>query len=159
MITWARALKGRDIRFLPGALYHISSVSNRSVPGNYSHARRGGKSAHPGALKAQLPPLQDVGAGGDIQGGGLRVAAGNVVVEGVDALEDGDLMSFPAAGVPRLSLRIWRANSKWGTMTHSPGQLVKGLVQQLHVQQFGGLVVDVPLRRAGGGPAVEGLGK
>ena len=23
-------------------------------------------------------------------------------------------------GVPRLSLRIWRANSKWGTITHSP---------------------------------------
>ena len=31
------------------------------------------------------------------------------------------ISSFPSRrGVPRLSLRIWRANSKWGTMTSSP---------------------------------------
>ncbi len=45
---------------------------------------------------------------------------GAVVVEGVDALEDGHLVLSQAEGVPIWSLRICRANSKWGTTMVSP---------------------------------------
>ena len=96
-------------------------------------------------FEPQRLPLQNVGAGGNIERGGLRVAAGDVVVEGVDALEDGDLVLTQLQGVPRLSLRIWRANSNLGDHYPLPvGELGEGVVQQVHVQEPGRLVVNVP---------------
>ena len=48
------------------------------------------------------------------------------------------ISSFPAAGGARLSLRILASELEVGDDDLlPPGQPVKGLVQQLHVQQFG----------------------
>ena len=153
------ALVGRDILFLPPAdIIPHQQRFQQVCPAEIVVPHGAAGDAHPGALEAQLLPLQDVGAGGDIHARGLRVAAGNVVVEGVNALEDGNLvLPQPQGGAPAVVAHLAGELEVGDDDLLPPGQPVKGLVQQFHVQQFGGLVVDVPLRRAGGRPAVEGL--
>ena len=113
---------------------------------------------HPGALEPQFLPLQHVGAGGDVQAGGLRVTAEDVVIEGVDALENGDLVLVQLQkGAPAVVAHLAGKLILGHHHPLAPGQLGESLVQQVQVQQHRRLVVDVPLGGAGGGLAVEGL--
>ena len=114
--------------------------------------------AHPGALEPQLLPIQNVGAGGDVEGGGFGMASGDVVVEGVDALENGDLIGPQGEGPPPGVVAHLAGKLKLGDNDFlPPGELGKSLIQQIHVQQQGRFQIDVTLRRAGRGGAVHGL--
>ena len=86
------------------------------------------------------------------------MAAGDVVVEGVDALEHHDLILAQLQG------------SGPAVIAHMPGKLIlrnpdllpfgqggEVPVQQLHIQAQGGFVVDVPLRGPGSGAGVDGM--
>ena len=83
---------------------------------------------------------------------------GDVVIEGVNALEDGDLVFVQLQqGAPAVVAHLPGKLKLGHHHPLPPGELGEGVVQQVHVQQQGGFVVDVPLGGAGRGAAVESL--
>ena len=114
--------------------------------------------AHPGALEDQVLAVQHVGPGRDIQAGGLGEAAGAVVVQGVDALEDGYFVLAQAEGRAHMDAAHLAGKLELGHPDGlTLGQQGKVMAQEVHVHALGGLEVDHPVCRPGGGLGVEGL--
>ena len=83
--------------------------------------------------------------------------AGNVVVEGVDALENGDLVLFQLQGGAQAVVAHLAGKLKLGDEDFlPPAQGGKVLAEQLHVQAEGRLVVDAAVGGAGDGGGVLG---
>ena len=110
---------------------------------------------HPGTLEAQRLAVQHVAPGGDVQPGGLRVAGGDPGVQGMDALEDGDLVLAQLQGSACAVVAHLPGKLKFGNDDlFPPGELGEVLIQQGQVHHLRGLVVDLPVGRAGGGLGV-----
>ena len=79
------------------------------------------------------------------------MAAGDAVVQGVDALEDGNLVFPQGQGAAQAVVAHLPGKLKLGHQhLLPPGQGGKVPVQQIHVQAQGGLKVQAPLGGAGG---------
>ena len=150
------ALEGGDIRLFPPAhvVPHGQGLPQVGAAEVEVPHRPAGQ-AHPGPLKSQRSAVAHVAAGGDIHAGGLGMAARNIVIEGVDALEYGYLILAQTqgrdGGVPHLA-----GKGKFGDQDLlPPGQGGKMLIQQVHVQQPGRLVIDLARLRPGRGAVVQ----
>ena len=85
------------------------------------------------------------------------MASGDLVVEGVDALKDGDLILAQLQGRAPAVVAHLADELILGDHDLLPvGQGGKVAGEQLHVQALGGFIVDVPLGGAGRGAGVDG---
>ena len=102
--------------------------------------------------------VQNVAAGGDIELEGLGVLAYDDVVQGVDALEDGDLIVSQPQGLGENVGAHLAGEFKFGHV-NGPALVQHGevAVQQVDVQTEGGFVVDGPIPVPGGGLRVHGV--
>ena len=152
-------LVGGDVQLLPPADVgpHVQGFGHAGAPEVVVPHGPAGQ-AHPGAFEPQVLPLQHIGPGGDVQAHGGGVPAGAVVVEGVDALEDGHLVLPQAEGGAHLVVAHLPGELEVGHHDGLPlGELGEVGVEQVHVQAFGGLKVDGPIGGAGDGLGVKGL--
>ena len=152
------ALEGGDVQFFTPADIgpHLQGPGHLGAPKAVVPDGPAGQ-PHPGGLEAEDGTLVHVGAGRDIQLCGLGMPAGDVVVQGVDALKDGNFVLFQFKGGAQ------------AVIAHLPGELISGNgnllplgqggkmpVQQLHVQKQGRLIVDDSLGGAGCGFGIQG---
>ena len=85
------------------------------------------------------------------------MTAGDIVVQGVDALKDSDLVFLqPERGAQAVVAHLAGELVPGNDDFLSPGQGGEVPVQQLHVQEQGGLIVDDAIGGAGGGFGVHG---
>ena len=153
-------LKGGDVQlFTPP---HIGPHLHRHIrlPGpelGVPHGPSG--QTHPCALVHHVPLLvHHVGAGGDIDLHGVPVFPGDDVVEGVDALEDGDFIRTQLEGVgldggAHLPGKLELGDEDFLTLV----QHIEVPVEQVHIQAEGGFIVDLALPVPGAGLRVYGL--